>query len=487
MKILTNSIFLFSFLFATTNIVACTIISAKDKKGQVWTGNNEDNLFTFKNLINIVPANNGELGYVYFTYNDPKQGMQGGVNEAGLFFDFNWVPYTKNTTNENKEYYPGGHVKMFEYIMQHFTSVQEVMALYKKYKIPGIENSQLHLADRQGNLAIIVADSMWIAKDNYLASTNYNACHPDIGDEDGEKCFRMPIAQRMLRNNEPSFELFTQICDSTHQFYSSGVGTIYSNIHNLTTGEIWFYFGLDYKNAYKTSVQELLNKGKTSMYVCDLFHDNIMVKAHTEAENKNIEKSIELMESIEDPDQRLKWMRLLVTGLIDMEANFDSYPVFEHFLKQIKWEQKDYNINSFALYCRGEKERAIASLNEGLKLYPNDQEMIWLKNKLDAKFPSNNFYRLELDDFHDANYVLIDYSYYQYENFLVKVGDKWVGEYPLEPDEYFFRFKVDGKLVTSTQFDIVNYDDAPHNRIVIKKKLLRYFTSYVFRHNRRVK
>jgi hypothetical protein len=83
--------------------------------------------------------------------------------------------------------------------------------------------------------------------------------------------------------------------------------------------------------------------------------------------------------------------------------------------------------------------------------------------------------------------VLIDHSYYQYENLLVKVGDKWVGEYPLEPDEYFFRFNVDGKLVTSTQFDLVNYDDVPHNRIVIKKHFFRDFTSFVFRHNRRVK
>lgn len=411
MKIVNYSIIFSIILVTGIKAKACTIFSAKDKKGQVWTGNNEDNLFTFKNLVNIVPAKNGKLGYVYFTYNDPKQGMQGGVNEAGLFFDFNWVPFTKNTTNENKEYYPEGHVKMFEYIMEHLTTVQEVMDLYKKYKIPGIENSQLHLADKSGNLGVIVADSMWITKENFQASTNYNLCHPD---QAVEPCFRMPIAQRMLKSKEPSFELFTQICDSTHQYYPNGVGTIYSNIHNLSTGEIWFYFGLDYKNAYKTSVQELLNKGKTSIYVCDLFSDNIMVKAHTAAENKANSTSIELMESIQDSTQRLTWMRLLVTGLIDMEANFDSYPVFEHFLKQIKWEQKDYCLNGFALYCTGQKQKAIESLIEGLKIYPNDQEIISLKNKLEGKFQPNNFYRLEVDDFHDAKSVLIDYSYYQY-------------------------------------------------------------------------
>lgn len=484
MKIYNYSILIITLLFSINKTEACTIFSAKDKKGQVWTGNNEDYFFTFKNLINIVPSTNDSYGYVYFTYNDPQAGMQGGVNEAGLFFDFNWVPYTKNSINENKDYYPGGHLKMFEYIMEHLTSVQEVMDLYKKYKIPGVESSQLHLADKYGNLGIIVADSMWITKDKYLASTNYNLCHAD---DPKDPCFRMPIAQRMLKNNEPSVELFTQICDSTHQFYSSGVGTIYSNIHNLSTGEIWFYFGQDYKNAHKTSVQELLNKGKTSIFICDLFSDNILVKAYREAGKKAPTKAIELMESITDSTKRLTSMRLLVTGLIDMEADFDSYPIFEHFLKQIKWEEKDYKVNSFTLYCMGHKERAIESLDEGIKSYPKDKSIVKLKNKLNGKFPSNNFYRLELDDFHDATYVLIDNSFQQIENFLVKIDGKWVGEYPLSPDEYFFRFTVDGKEVTSSQFEKVNYNNEPHNRIVIKKNFFKDVTSYIFRYNRRVR
>lgn len=454
-------------LFAQLQAFSCTIISAKDKKGQVWTGNNEDNLFTFKNLINIVPSEKDSYGYVFFTYNDPMQGMQGGVNEAGLFFDFNGVEYTESKANGKKDYYPGGHVKMFEYIMQHFSTVREVMDLYKKYRIPGIEHSQLHLADKYGNLGIIVADSMWITKDNYLASTNYNLCH---GDQADDPCFRMPIAQRLLKNNEPSFELFTQICDSTHQFYSSGASTIYSNIQNLSTGEIWFYFGLDFKNAYKTSVRELLKRGKTSMYICDLFKDQILVQAHTAAENKDIARSIELIESIGDSTQRFTLMRLLVTGLIDMEANIDAYPVFEHFFRLINPEPKDYYMNSFGLYCRGQKEKAGESLTEGLKHYPGDEILTDFKNQLEGKFPPGRNYRLELDDFKEATYVLIDgMSFYQFENLLVKVGDKWVGEYQLEPDEYFFRFNVDGNILTSSQFEVAAYDGKPHNRVVIKK------------------
>lgn len=479
-----NSILIVSLLISTTQVFACTIFSAKDKQGQVWVGNNEDNLFTFKNMVNIVPASNGNYGYVFFTYNNPKEGMQGGVNEAGLFFDFNWVPYSESKTSTQKEYYPGGHVKMFEYIMEHLTTVQEVMAIYKQYRIPGIENSQLHLADKYGNLGIIVADSMWITKENHQASTNYNLCHPEQAEE---PCFRMPIAQRLLRNNEPSFELFTQICDSTQQYYSSGVGTIYSNIHNLSTGEIWFYFGLDYKTAYKTSVSELLQKGKTSFFICDLLKNQPLVKAHIAAENNDPETAIEIMESITDSTERMTKMRLLVTGLIDMEAHFDAYPILEHFFNQIKLEPKDYCVNSFALYCIGQKEKAIEFLERGLKKYPNDESIIQFKNQLNGKFASTKeYYRLELNDFQDARFVLIENSYYQIENLLVKIGDKWVGEYPLEPDEYFFRFNVDGKLIPSSQFEIVLYNETPYNRMVIKKNAFGKFLSTFFNYKRKI-
>gem|GEM_PF-6529754 len=42
--------------------------------------------------------------------------------------------------------------------------------------------------------------------------------------------------------------------------------TIYSNIQNLSTSEIWLYYGLDYKKPCKTSTNELLALGDTSIY-----------------------------------------------------------------------------------------------------------------------------------------------------------------------------------------------------------------------------
>nr|WP_294859063.1 hypothetical protein [uncultured Fluviicola sp.] len=486
MKKIRISLLLVTLLLTVTNGFGCTIFSAKDKNGQVWAGNNEDYFFTFKNLINIVPPKTDCFGYVYLTYNRASESMQGGVNEAGLFFDFNAVPYTKRKKESStKEHFPGGDEKMFEYMMEHLTTVQEVMDLYKKYEVWSIEYAQLHLADKHGNLGIIVADSMWITKDNYLASTNYNLCHAD---HDGDDCFRMPIAERLLKNNEPSLDLFTQICDSTHQYYYTGVGTIYSNIHNLTTGEVWFYFGQDYTNAYKTTIQDLLKLGKTSIYICDLFKEQPLVKAYTAAKNKANESAIEIMNSIEDSITRSHSMRLLVTSLLDMDADFDSYPIYEHYLKTITWEAKDFQVNTIALYCRGQKEKALESLAEGLKNYPGDESLLVLKDQLRGKFPSNTNYRIELEGFEDANYVLLeDFSYYKLDDFLVKEGGKWVGGYDLTPDDLFFSFIVDGKEVLSPQFGISSYGGIPCNHVVIKKSLFRKMAFVIFKHKSKVK
>lgn len=178
---------LFMLFFVINNGIVCIIFSVKDKKGQVWVGNNEDYFFMFKNLVNIVLFKIGCFGYVYLIYNGVGELMQGGVNEMGLFFDFNLVFYIKCKEKLIiKEYFLGGNEKMFEYIMEYLIIVQEVMDLYKKYEVWGIEYVQFYLVDKYGNLGIIVVDSMWIIFNNYFVFMNYNLCYVDY---DGDDCF----------------------------------------------------------------------------------------------------------------------------------------------------------------------------------------------------------------------------------------------------------------------------------------------------------
>ncbi len=77
------------FLYIS-ELFACTILSGTDLNGHTWICNNEDESFSFKNYINVFPRDGGSKnGYVTLTYGSPGGKIEGGLNEAGLFFDFN--------------------------------------------------------------------------------------------------------------------------------------------------------------------------------------------------------------------------------------------------------------------------------------------------------------------------------------------------------------------------------------------------------------
>jgi hypothetical protein len=255
-----------------SNSDACTIFSAKDKNGNVWTGNNEDGIFTISTCVNIVASTKSTFGYIYFTgSNNQKEFPQGGLNDAGLFYDGNSVPKSEYKDFEIKKDYPEGINEMIFEILRKCQTVQEVFKLFKEYRLQGLEVSQFHFADKYGNFGIINSDSMWITKADFQISTNFNLCHHN---KDNVKCWRYPIAERILKSREAGLESFREICDSTSQ----KKWTIYSNIQNLNTGDIWFYYAQNFSRPYKTSIKELLKNGNRSFYMLELFKDDPLVK-----------------------------------------------------------------------------------------------------------------------------------------------------------------------------------------------------------------
>ncbi len=260
------------FIISITSSEACTIFSAIDKNGNVWTGNNEDGIFSLNTCVNVVAPINKTFGYLYFTGSkNPNEFPQGGMNDAGLFFDGNAVPASVYKDFDKKKDFPGGINEMMFSILRNCKTVPEVFQFFKAYRLKGLEGSQLHFADKYGNFGIIVADSMWITKANYQISTNYNLCHPD---KDSINCWRFPIVERVLKTKEIGLETFREICDSTSQTK----WTNYSNIQNLNTGDFWLYYAMNYSRPYKININELVKKGNSSFYMYELFKDDLLVK-----------------------------------------------------------------------------------------------------------------------------------------------------------------------------------------------------------------
>lgn len=93
-----------AIIFGTLALVSafiaqpCTIVSGTAEDGTVWAGNNEDYIFDFHTYLNVLPPEGDLLGAVSFTYGSPDAFIQGGSNEAGLFFDFNALPAMPGAT-----------------------------------------------------------------------------------------------------------------------------------------------------------------------------------------------------------------------------------------------------------------------------------------------------------------------------------------------------------------------------------------------------
>jgi hypothetical protein len=252
-----------------TQIYGCTIVSAVASNGQVWTCNNEDGPIGVANFINVFPKSVGiKYGYFTLSYLSPKFGeggtIQGGMNEAGLTFDFNSIKQVMGFDPKSKKAFPQGDQQILSHILGTMTSVQEVIEFFKIYWFQnGFNSAQMHVADRQGRFAIISASGIQLVeKGEFLVSTNFDIC----GKEDGSWCWRYPKATALLKENGASLNTMMSICRET----KAGESTLYSNIQNLTTGDIWFLSKHDPQSTVKTNIIDLLSKGRKSYTFKDL-------------------------------------------------------------------------------------------------------------------------------------------------------------------------------------------------------------------------
>ena len=464
---LKNFIVLTVMLFIwAAELESCTIFSARDQNGHTWAGNNEDFVFTFDTYLNIAAHTDSSLGYIFFTYFSRDEVLQGGINEAGLFFDFNAIPESEYKDYDKKKDFPGGTEALMRYILSSCKTVKEVFKLYEIYRDPDIRSAQMHLADKSGNLGIIVADSMWITQEDFQVSTNYNLCHKN---KDGQMCWRFPIAERILLSEEPGLETFRMICDSTHQ--RNVVNTIYSNIHNLTTGDIWFYYGMDYKKAYKTNIHDLVIMGDTSILMYEFFRNEPLFSVYNTYLSEGAEKSLEKLDKYNFTEERNnEILQMLSSDLIVTRCDFNAYPFLNVWIKTQKEVRAFFHVtNAIVLYSTNRKKEALEVLSAYLSQKPENTLSKRYYERMQGIFGEGMNVHFKLCGYKDAKYVFIDkvpingITDFKLFNFLIKEGDQWVGEFNLPPGENYYIFFVDGKRV----FD-------PNNSIIEKKNGLEY-------------
>lgn len=196
------------------------------------------------------------------------------MNDQGLFFD--WALCPKSVAPEFSFRKKISTFSLLDKLLAECATVDEAIAWLKQYNILFIR-SHIMLVDRSGNSAVVE----WVdgefkilkKKEACQVMTNFWLSHPELGNY---PCPRYNKVKEMLGNRkEFSAEYFTSILKTVATTYErteegNESGTIYSNVYDLSKGDIYTYYKRDFENPVKINLRTELEKGNHSYKLKDL-------------------------------------------------------------------------------------------------------------------------------------------------------------------------------------------------------------------------
>ena len=274
-KMLSLFLLISTFLFSYDNASACTVFNSS-QADTVLVGNNEDWKYSTDVEIWFVPSSGKTHGRVLFGWNQLFffRQAQGGMNDQGLFFDWALCPKSdppKFSFNKNTATF-----SLSENLLAECATVDKAVAWLKQYNILFIR-SHIMLADKSGNSAVVEwvdGEMRVIRKSNdYQVMTNFWLSHPGMGNY---PCPRYNKVTEMMQNKKAiSVADFASILKTVSEYRRTEdgqeSGTIYSNVYDLSMGDVYIYYKRDFENSIKVNLESELNKGKHSYKLRSLF------------------------------------------------------------------------------------------------------------------------------------------------------------------------------------------------------------------------
>lgn len=264
-------IFVALIILVCSSISACTSFTATEN-GITLVGNNND-WYDPDVYIKIHPPIDDKYGTLIIEskyalpWNKSHINKCGGMNEKGLFYEkFNNYPIKFPIKSFYKKFYR----PIFElenYCLEHCATVEEVVYEYSKYNLFFMFPYQSFFVDKNGNSVIIEGDDLIYKNGYYQVVTNFLQSQTD---PNNITCKRYLTAVDMLENmTNFSIDYFTSICNATHIEYT-GCCTQDSEIYNLSSGEIFFYFHHMFDRFIKFNLTEEFGEGENVYYIPSL-------------------------------------------------------------------------------------------------------------------------------------------------------------------------------------------------------------------------
>jgi hypothetical protein len=273
--------------------VPCTVFCISDGTS-AFGGNNEDMLFDSDTRMWVVPAEGpGNHGRVLFGYSDGFP--QGGVNDAGLFFDGLALDFETIPDTPDRPQVPGNFA---ERILAECTTVAEAIALTEKYSRKSLERGQLLFGDRTGDGVIFEGNATIRKQGRSLIATNFRQSKTPPA---AATCERYKLASKILAGEgPPSLELCRRALSAIHQ--EGNVWTLYSNVYDLKAGKIHLYHFHDFDHEVVLDVKEELAKGPHSAAISSFFPESYaFVELRRQAERDVMARREKLADRSADP------------------------------------------------------------------------------------------------------------------------------------------------------------------------------------------
>lgn len=263
---------------------ACTIFNVSDG-GKTFVGNNEDGDNQNTNAW-FLPAEDGKFGAVLFGYEDAW--AQGGMNDQGLFMDWAVTQTQQLTPSPEKANYKGVSSLLYypnfnEKVLRECSNLEEALDMYSKYNEPSFAYAHVMIVDKTGASAVVELYKGQInvlkKEGNYQFMTNFNL---SISKLSGYKDPRYSTLEEKLDDNsDVTVDNFRSLLGAVKQDV-----TVYSNIYDLNTGNIYLYYKGNFDKVIKFNLYDELKKGKHIYNMKTLFSYTKAV-SNENANNKN--------------------------------------------------------------------------------------------------------------------------------------------------------------------------------------------------------
>ena len=263
-----RTIFLFFFLCSLIfcrSTEACSVLYYVDPQtGKIYVANNEDYWYDVEAYIQIMPETRKKLARMWYGWDDFAQG---GINEAGLFFDGAVTP---------EQLLPGGghgpRGNLGDDLLANCKSVDEAL-LYLEKKEIALNNAHMMLGDSAGNAVVVE----WLAGrrkivplvNNRLVMTNFLLSDTSLGNY---PCPRHQAIETRLDQMEEADQtvnlkvignVIAGAVQVPQTIEDNRVGgTLYSSFINISDMEFILVYQLDNSKITRLDLKGVFKEGK---------------------------------------------------------------------------------------------------------------------------------------------------------------------------------------------------------------------------------